>query len=76
MEVRTKTKLTYPECGFVEDIEMPTDSCHFFHDCVKGKAILKPSLGDCCVFCPYADVPCPSKQIERAGDALLGLLKG
>ena len=57
MEVRTKAKLTCPDCGFIEDLEMPTDACHFFHECVNCKAILKPSPGDCCVFCSYADVP-------------------
>ena len=65
MEVRTKALLTCPACGFVEGIEMPSDACHFFHECVNCKAILKPNPGDCCVFCSYADVPCPSNQIEE-----------
>ena len=26
--------------------------------------MLKPRDGDCCVFCSYADTPCPSKQDE------------
>ena len=73
MGVRTKAKLTCPECGFVEDIEMPTDACNFFHECVNCKAILKPRPGDCCVFCSYADVACPSKQTEGADEVSLGL---
>jgi len=66
MEVATKAKLTCPLCGFTDDMEMPTDSCPFFHECVNCKIVLKPNSGDCCVFCSYADVQCPPQQSERA----------
>jgi len=66
MEVTTEAKLTCPECGFTDDMEMPTDSCQFFHECVNCKTVLRPNSGDCCVFCSYADVRCPSQQMERA----------
>ena len=66
MVVTTIAKLTCPECGAVQDVEMPADACQFFYECVRCKAILMPRAGDCCVFCSYADVPCPSKQAERA----------
>ena len=66
MEFTTKAKLTCPECGFTEDMEMPTDSCRFFHECVNCKTVLRPNSGDCCVFCSYADVPCPFQQNKRA----------
>ena len=66
MEVMTKTKLTCPECGTAQDTEMPTDACQFFYECTSCRAVLKPEQGDCCVFCSYADVPCPSIQLENA----------
>ena len=66
MEVITVSKLTCPECGFAQDLEMPTDTCQFFHECENCRAVLKPKEGDCCVFCSYADVPCPSIQLEKA----------
>lgn len=66
MEVMTKTKLTCPECGTAQDAEMPTDACQFFYECTSCRAVLKPEQGDCCVFCSYADVPCPSIQLENA----------
>ena len=66
MEVMTKTKLTCPECGTAQDAEMPTDACQFFYECASCRAVLKPEQGDCCVFCSYADVPCPSIQLENA----------
>ena len=66
MEVITVSKLTCPECGFAQDLEMPTDACQFFHECENCRAVLKPKQGDCCVFCSYADTPCPPIQLENA----------
>ena len=66
MEVMTKTRLTCPDCGTAQDAEMPTDACQFFYECVNCSAVLKPKQGDCCVFCSYADVPCPPIQLENA----------
>ncbi len=66
MEVTTKTELTCPNCGHVQDAEMPTDVCQFFYECVSCQTVLKPNEGDCCVFCSYADTPCPPIQIENA----------
>ena len=60
-----KAKLTCPECRFVQVVEIPTDACQFFHQCVNCKVILSPKAGDCCVFCSYADIPCPPQQWEQ-----------
>ena len=65
MEMRTKTKLTCPECGSAQEVEMPMNACQFFYECVDCKASITAKAGDCCVFCSYADVPCPSKQLEQ-----------
>jgi hypothetical protein len=35
-----------------------------FYRCTGCGEMLKPRDGDCCVFCSYADTPCPSKQGE------------
>ncbi len=64
MKIKTKAKLTCPKCGFVQVVEMPADACQFSYKCVNCKAALTPRAGDCCVFCSYADVPCPPKQLE------------
>ena len=66
METITISKLTCPECGFAQDLEVPIDACQFFHECVNCRAMLKPKQGDCCVFCSYADTPCPPIQLENA----------
>jgi hypothetical protein len=46
---------------------MPTDACTFFHECVACHALLRPNVGDCCVFCSYGSVPCPPIQ-QGTGD--------
>ncbi|WP_424990720.1 GDCCVxC domain-containing (seleno)protein [Fluviibacterium sp. S390] len=60
--MRTTARLTCPECGQVEVLTMPTDACQWFHECRNCRTVLRPLPGDCCVFCSYADVPCPPIQ--------------
>lgn len=49
---------------------MPTDACQYFYDCRHCGAVLRPLKGDCCVFCSYADMPCPPiQQARESGDA-------
>lgn len=57
--------LTCPECGFQEDLEMPTDYCQFFHECSNCKVVFRPKAGDDCVFCSYSDKLCPPKTAGR-----------
>jgi len=65
MEIKTRAKLKCPECGYSEEVEMPTEYCQFYYECAHCRSLLRPKAGDCCVFCSYADVPCPSKQEEK-----------
>ena len=60
----TKAVLTCPSCGRAQDVDMPTDYCVFFYDCVHCGALLRPKKGDDCVFCSYADKDCPPKLAE------------
>ena len=32
---------------------------------LKGKKIIQPKGGDCCVFCSYGTIPCPPRQNEK-----------
>ena len=61
-----RSTLTCPQCGNRSLETMPTEVCLFFYDCPNCGARLKPKHGDCCVFCSYADVPCPPVQAQRA----------
>jgi hypothetical protein len=56
------TVITCPACGHSKEEIMPVDSCVYFYECEHCHAYLKPLAGDCCVFCSYATVKCPSMQ--------------
>src|ERR1700731_1006336 len=53
--------LTCPHCRVGKQATMPTDACQFFYECEQCKAVLRPKPGDCCVFCSYGSVKCPSR---------------
>jgi hypothetical protein len=57
--------ITCPSCGTANTETMPTDACQFFYECKGCRIRLKPRAGDCCVFCSFGDVPCPSIQAAR-----------
>jgi hypothetical protein len=54
--------LTCPECGHTKIETMPTEACQWFYECEGCHALLRPKLGDCCVFCSYGTVACPPIQ--------------
>ncbi|MDE2914080.1 MAG: hypothetical protein OXL68_14270 [Paracoccaceae bacterium] len=62
MEAILQSTITCPACGHSETETMPTDACLWFYDCRHCEAVLKPKPGDCCVYCSYGTVPCPSVQ--------------
>ena len=55
--------LTCPNCAVKVELKMPTDACQFFYTCRECQVTIKPLSGECCVFCSYGSVPCPSQQI-------------
>ena len=57
-----QSQITCPKCGFERVETMPTDACQFFYQCHGCQAVLRPTTGDCCVFCSYGTVPCPPMQ--------------
>jgi hypothetical protein len=54
--------LKCPRCGGEREEQMPTDACQFFYECTHCGEVLRPLSGDCCVFCSYGTVVCPSMQ--------------
>lgn len=60
-----QSTITCPFCGFQSIENMPVDACQYFYECSGCKIILKPKQGDCCVFCTYGSVKCPSIQAEE-----------
>jgi hypothetical protein len=65
MEIIIESTVTCPQCGHQKTEQMPTDACQYFYKCEQCQKILKPKAGDCCVFCSYGNVPCPSIQQKR-----------
>lgn len=66
--IQLQSTIVCPECGFAKEETMPEDACQFFYECTNCHAVLRPLAGDCCVFCSYGDIRCPSKQ-EEAGQS-------
>jgi len=61
-DIILQSTLTCPHCGTSETLTMPTDACQWFYQCTACDKLLEPKKGDCCVFCSYANVPCPPIQ--------------
>jgi hypothetical protein len=59
-----KSIIICPKCGHTETEVMPTDTCQWFYECKGCGVILRPKEGDCCVYCSYGSVPCPSIQAK------------
>jgi hypothetical protein len=64
-QILLDSELGCPVCGFAKRETMPTDACQFFYECASCKTLLRPQPGDCCVFCSYGSVKCPSMQSEN-----------
>lgn len=62
--MRLQSTLTCPVCGFSKTETMPMEACVRFYECPNCHTLLRPKVGDCCVFCSYGDVKCPSQQLE------------
>ena len=54
--------ITCPQCGHQARERMAANACQIVYQCKGCGATLRPLPGDCCVFCSYGSVPCPSVQ--------------
>ncbi len=64
METVSRSVLTCPNCGMRTEREMPADACVVFFECPSCKSVLRPQPADCCVYCSYGSVECPSVQLQ------------
>ena len=60
--ITTTSIITCPKCDFKKEEVMPTESCQFFYTCTNCKELLKALKGDCCVYCSFGSINCPSIQ--------------
>ena len=63
-DVILQSTLSCPECGHAKEETMPTDACQWFYECESCKIVLRPLVGDCCVFCSYGTRKCPPIQAD------------
>ncbi len=66
--IRLQSTITCPGCGQQNNETMPSDACQIFYECDHCQTMLNPKTGDCCVFCSYGSLPCPSRQIGNLGE--------
>jgi len=57
-----QSTVSCPNCGYQKEEIMSADACQFFYECEKCKTVLRPLSSDCCVYCSYGTVKCPSVQ--------------
>ncbi|MBI2731516.1 MAG: hypothetical protein HYX40_12335 [Sphingobacteriales bacterium] len=55
-----KSVITCPHCGFKKEETVPTDHCLIRYTCTHCHKSITPKKGDCCVFCSYGTVKCPT----------------
>ncbi|WP_317162833.1 GDCCVxC domain-containing (seleno)protein [Sunxiuqinia indica] len=60
--IRLKSVITCPVCHFQQEEIMPENACCFFYECTNCKTVIQPNKGDCCVYCSFGTVKCPSMQ--------------
>lgn len=63
--VEYHARLKCPWCGYIQDIDMPSETRHYLYECWRCRKVISPLVGSCCIFCSYADKPCPQRQRER-----------
>lgn len=58
--------LTCPVCGTEQKVVMPEKQFQHYYKCTNEECLedLTPIEGKDCVFCSYADKPCPQRQIN------------
>ena len=61
---KTRSRLTYSKCDLLQEVDMPTDACQYFDECIDCKSVLRLKDKDCCVSCSYADTISPSGQLQ------------
>ena len=61
-DIIEESTLCCPHCGHHKTEIMPADVCLYYYECESCRVLLRPKKGDCCVYCSYGSVPCPSVQ--------------
>lgn len=60
--IEIRSTITCPFCGTQKEEEMPLVACLVYYECTSCGKVIRPKTGDCCVFCSFGSIRCPSKQ--------------
>ena len=60
--MQLESTITCPNCLHQSNEKMPIEYCQYFWECQICKNQVKPKTGDCCVYCSYGNIKCPSIQ--------------
>ena len=61
-DIELQSIITCPNCKHEQSELMSVDSCLVFYSCTNCDEGLRPATEDCCIFCTFGSVICPSKQ--------------
>ena len=59
------SEISCPKCNYSKLEEMPINNCQIVYFCEKCNERMNPEKGDCCVYCTYGTVPCPTIQENK-----------
>ena len=61
-DILYQSTITCPHCQNKTLEEMPDNYCQYLWICFHCHKQFKPQKGDCCIYCSYGSVKCPSIQ--------------
>ncbi|MES2565301.1 MAG: GDCCVxC domain-containing (seleno)protein [Bacteroidota bacterium] len=64
-KLKLKSIIKCPVCKYTKEVPMLLYTRRMQYDCEACNARLKPKPVECCVFCVYGTVPCPSVQQDN-----------
>ena len=64
LEVLYKNKLTCPECGAHQEVEMLALESSRIYECETCNELIQTNEGECCIYCQYGEVKCPNEQVR------------
>lgn len=59
--------LTCPACNHEMEVIMPVNSVQLIYECDRCYTLIRPKNTDCCVFCSYGTILCPTHQLTVNG---------
>lgn len=65
-QIKLTAILTCPHCETEQKVTMPERQQQHYYKCTNEECLadLAPTGDNDCVFCSYADTPCPYKQLN------------